>query len=458
MTIMSFLLLIILFLAFFIYFSGLNPQEITIFYLPDQSITYSVALVVVACVLGGLLLGYLVHLYGTASHLIRHWKRDRNEKRAREVSAIYREGVGRLLSGDIKKAHALLQRALERDPSRVETHIAMASVHLQEGESADGLGLLLKARSLDARSLEVLFKLAATYEEMGRDADAAQVYQDILILESGNRKALRSLRDLQIKKGSWPEAMELQKRIIKAGPGTQRLAEEKKNLLCLRYEVARAALDQGDFEEAKSEFKDIIREAPEFVPARVSLGDACRLQKRWEDAAGIWQEGYQTLGKGIFLSRIEDLFLEAEDPSTLLSFYNAALLERGDDLMLRLFYGKLCLRLEMVDEALEQLYTVESAGIDFPELHLLLAEAHRRRSRTDEAIGEYQKALGAANRLRLDYNCEGCGASAPAWQSRCGECGRWGTLSLAVRKQLRSAKPPELRAYHHGEREEWNED
>lgn len=458
MTIMSFLLLVIFFLAFFIYFSGLNPHDVSIFFFPDQSITYPAAIIVVACVLFGLAFGYLLHIYSTVSHLLRHWKRDRAEKKLREVSAIYREGVGRLLSGDIKRAHTLLQRALERDPSRVETYIAMASVHLQEGDPQEGVNLLRKARGIDPKSLEVLFKLAVTYEELGQDDDTIQTYQAILALESDNRKALRGLRDLHIRHGRWQEAQELQKRLLKVAAGSRRLEEEKQKNLFLRYEVAVLALQGGAADKAKAELKEIVKEAPEFTPARVSLGDAYRALRQSEEAVRVWQEGYQTLGKSIFLSRLEDLYMAAEDPASLLSFYRAALLERGDDLMFRLFYGKFCLRLEMVDEALEQLYAVESAGIDFPQLHVLLAEAHRRRNRFDESINEYKKALRINTRLPLDYVCDACGETVAEWQSRCPECGAWGSFSLADRKLIQSARALEIRPIHHGEREAWGEE
>ena len=107
------------------------------------------------------------------------------------MAVIYREGVGCLLSGDVKKAHGLLQKALDRDPARVETYIALANVLQQEGNPNEAISLLLKARGIDARSLEVLFKLASTYEENGQDDKAVSSYLDLLALEKTNRKALR---------------------------------------------------------------------------------------------------------------------------------------------------------------------------------------------------------------------------------------------------------------------------
>jgi lipopolysaccharide biosynthesis regulator YciM len=106
----------------------------------------------------------------------------------------------------------------------------------------------------------------------------------------------------------------------------------------------------------------------------------------------------------------------------------------------------------MVDEALEQLYAVENAGVETSQLHLLLAEAHRRRSRIDEAIGEYKKALGVDSRLRLGYLCDSCGEPSGEWLSRCPDCGTWGSFSLADRRLIRNARPVEARAIYHGER------
>ncbi len=456
MTLLTLLSLTILFLAFFIYFSGINPQEITVFFYNDHSITTSAAILVIGCIAVGLFLGVMANIYQTLTHQLTHWKSNRREKKSREVTSTYREGVARLLSGDIKKAHTLLQKALDRDSSRLEIYLAMANVHIQEGDHQQAINLLLKAKDLEPKSLEVLFKLAATHEEMNQIEEASQVYGEILAIEAGNRKALRGLRELNIRQGLWKEALDLQKRVIKAAQGSQRLAEEQKKQLYLRYEVARQALADNGSEQSKAEIKElseIVRLAPEFVPARVTLGEAYRAQKRHEDAARVWQEGYKTLGKSVFLSRLEDLYISTEDPSTLLAIYRSFLQERGSDLMFRLFYGKLCLRLEMVDEALEQLYAVENAGVESPQLHLLLAEAHRRRNRPDEAIIEYKKALGIDNRLRLGYVCETCAETAEEWQSRCPACGIWGSYVLEGRQMIKEANPVEIREIRHGERQ-----
>jgi lipopolysaccharide biosynthesis regulator YciM len=279
---------------------------------------------------------------------------------------------------------------------------------------------------------------------VGHDEDAMASYQELIAQEKDNRKALRSLRDLYIKHENWKEALETQRKVLKTGPGANRMSEEKEKLLFLRYETARQSIIDNDIDSAKSELKDVIKQLPDFTPARVTLGEAFVAQGRDTEAAKTWQEGYLKQGKSVFLERLEDYYMEREDPSSLLKFFRDTVLERGDDLVFRLFYGKLCLRLEMVDEALEQLQAIESSGLETPQVHLLLAEAHRRRNRPEEAISEYQKALGVTNRLRLSYVCETCQTKVPEWNSRCPSCGAWGTIALVDRKAILAAKPLEV--------------
>ncbi len=457
MTFMAVLLLFIFFVLFFLYFWGLNPHMVTVFYLPEQSLTYPAAMIVVACVILGLVLGFGAHFYTIVTHWMKYWSRDRSEKKQREIGAIYREGVGRLLSGDLKKAHGLLNKALDRDPKRVDTLIALATLSSQEGNPTEGLGLLRKASEIDPKSMEVLFKTAAIQEETGQDDEAIATYQELVALEKDNRKALRAMRDLYIKHDRWQDALDVQRRILKAGPGANRVANEKELLLYLRYEVARQAIVDGSPSDAKSELKDICARRQTSLRHKSPWATHMSPLNRGGDAVIVWQEGYKKLGKGVFLERLEDYFMKREDPSSLLNFFRSQSLEQGDDLMFRIFYGKLCLRLEMIDEAKEQLQAVESSGVESSQVHLLLAETYRRSHDSEQAINEYKKALGISKRLHLNFVCEKCQHVSNTWNSRCPSCGEWNSSSLIDRKLIQEARPLALdkMVVHHGEQKVW---
>jgi len=108
----------------------------------------------------------------------------------------------------------------------------------------------------------------------------------------------------------------------------------------------------------------------------------------------------------------------------------------------------------MVDEAMQHLTDLETSNVDFTKLHLLLAEAQRRRNNIEDAVREYQKALGIDNHLRLGFVCEACNANSTEWYSRCPECKTWDSLVLPERKQIQDAKLlEEPKMIPHGARE-----
>ncbi len=450
-----FVLVFIAFASAFLFFWGINPGDVTVFLTSDLSFTLPTALMLICILLIGLAIGTGVHMLSAFVMSFRCWKRGRSKKKSEEITQVYRNGVGRLLSGDLKKAKSLLQKVIDRDPQRVDGYLALASVALQEGEPEEGIALLQKARKLEPKGIEVLFKLAKTFEAAGHQQEAMAVYKELLADDSENRKAMRALRDIQIELGSLDDALALQKRILKSAASGPKGDQEKQILYQLRYEMAQKQLLNGEVDAAIDVCRDIIKHNASFTPARVTLGDAYRTSGRENEAAKVYQDGYKALKKTIFLARLEELYIHAEDPSALLAFYRAQMQADPDDLLLRLYLGRTYLRLEMVDEAMQQLTDLESRGIEFTKLHLLLAEGQRRRNNITEAVSEYQKALGIDNHFKLGFVCDSCGARFAEWSCRCPECKKWDTLGLPERKQIEDAQMVEQpKMIPHGARED----
>ncbi|MCF6179066.1 MAG: tetratricopeptide repeat protein [Geopsychrobacter sp.] len=447
-----FMFVFVLFALFFLYFWGINPGDMTVFLAADQSFTFPTPIFLIAAVLIGLLLGNGVHILSLLGRSVSSWRGTRRVKHNEETLSIFRKGVGRLLSGDLKKAKTLLQKALDRDRKRVDIHLALANVAEQEGSSQQAIDLLLKARDLEPKSIEVQFKLASVYRIAGRNEDAIETYRNLIAIDGENRKALRALRDLQIERKDWDDALALQKRIVKASSGGGKATAEKDLQLQLRYEIAMASLSKGQIDQAITALEELSREKKVATPARVTLGDAYLQKGLIDKAAEIFQAGYLAEKRSVFLARLEDCYMQAEDPSALLGFYRKQLVEDGDDLLLRLYFGRFCLRIEMVDEAIEQLHAVESSGVDFPQLHLLLAEANRRRNQIDEALNEYRLALKVDNHLSLGFICEDCATPSAEWQSRCPSCGAFDSFILPERQQIQKGRPQIQQAIPHGQR------
>jgi len=138
----------------------------------------------------------------------------------------------------------------------------------------------------------------------------------------------------------------------------------------------------------------------------------------------------------VFILRLEDLYLEREDPSTLLRIYQRALRNNPDDWVTTFFYAKLCLRLEMLDEALEALDELSLRQKDFPSLHRLLAEIHLHQKDFSRAAREFEKTFKMSGISYLPYYCSSCGRDSQDWAAFCPGCHRWNTYGTKAGEQI----------------------
>ncbi|MCR5220016.1 MAG: tetratricopeptide repeat protein [bacterium] len=443
LMLMVLLLAIIALMILYIYLFHFNPEAVALIYYWDHSISGSLAVFIICSILAGLLAGLLIHILFSASYKVASLKLKRRYQRNLETSRLYRQGLNKYLSGEPEEAQRLLEKVLDRDPARIDAHITLSDVHIGRGRLQDAVGTLTHAREQNPDCLEVLFKLASVYELMGKNDETEKIYETILQEEKNNRTALERFREYLVRQKLWGKALELQRRLVKITTGA-RLDEEKQRQQSLRYELAWHNLQRNNFKNSRAEQRElmeILRETPDFVPARMALSEVCKAEDHIREAAQALQEGYLATGKSVFLTRLEELYLKTEDPSALLLFYRSALEGKSRDLLLHFFYGRLCLRLEMVEEAIEQLTIVESADVELPQLYLLLADAYRRRNRFDESYAAFQKLLHLSHATELELVCEKCGAKAYEWVSRCPQCGAWSSYALADRKVFQKVTP-----------------
>ncbi|HEU0264280.1 MAG TPA: tetratricopeptide repeat protein [Geobacterales bacterium] len=445
MVLKSFITAIALFAGFML-FQHLNPQETTLV-LPGGSIyKMSVAVLSLGSVVLGAIVFYIVNLVALGRSKLVSWKRGRRDRIAREVAESLRLGLDALDSGDMKRARIQLERAHERDPFHVGAYLALSDLARAEDNFDEAFKHLQKARELDEKNLEILFRLAAIYESRQDQKNATATYEAILDLDDENRRAIAALRDLHIRQCRWKDAYEQQKELVKLTTGP-RLARETDRLFYLRFEFAKLSLSVGGSDKVRSELRSIIRERPKFTPAYVTLGESLVNDGEVREAAELWENTFKELRNAIFLIRLEDLYFAQDDPSqinTLINFYKRNLLDNPRDLMLRLFFGKLCLRLEMANEALDHFTLIADSGADFPSLHILLAEAYRRKGRPNQAVDEYRKALKIGRTHRVPFTCKVCGSEHMSWASFCPTCGSWDSFLITAREELdKAAKPVE---------------
>jgi hypothetical protein len=100
--------------------------------------------------------------------------------------------------------------------------------------------------------------------------------------------------------------------------------------------------------------------------------------------------------------------------------------------------GKVYHRLEMVDDAIEMLNSVDSAVTGSGELHGLRGDLYLKRNQVAKAAEEFRKASGAKDAHGVPYRCVHCGTTYDEWSGRCARCGQWNTYTVDLKAAART--------------------
>jgi tetratricopeptide (TPR) repeat protein len=92
------------------------------------------------------------------------------------------------------------------------------------------------------------------------------------------------------------------------------------------------------------------------------------------------------------------------------------------------FYARLCLKLEMIDEAIDVLKTLAEEK-EFRGLHRAMAEAYIHRGKFEDAVKEFLQAF-PMSQVYLPFYCVKCQAVKEEWTDFCETCYSWNTVNI----------------------------
>ena len=381
----------------------------------------------------GVILVFIGYLARDAKRAIQGYRKSRQKKKSRSLKEESDRGMVDLLRGDLPKAKAHFVEILRKDPSQIDLYFRLSEIAVKEGDEEGAINWLERARLIDMRNVEILLREAEVYQRMKRFDEAIRILNRAIGLDETDLKAYTSLRKIYLDSRRWEEAIKIQKAILKFAKGKQMEEEEAFFYLGLKYEHARDLLNQGGedhLESALKETKEIIRERKDFEPGFVLLGDIYLRIGKWATAGKIWEKSFIRFKSIIFILRLEELYIDREDPSTVLGFYQKALQHNPDHWVIAFFYAKLCLRLEMLDEALEVVDDISMKRKDFPALHRVLAEIYLHKKDFGRAAQEFEKSFELSGSSYLSFFCTVCGRESKEWVAYCPQCHRWSTYTI----------------------------
>jgi lipopolysaccharide biosynthesis regulator YciM len=411
-----------------------NPGLITVNLLPSKSYEIATSTFMLLSLAIGAGLVFLLYAMRDVRRFLRGIGVQREQKKRMKIQELYTKGLNAMLAKRNAEAANYFQKVLAVDPNHVDTLLRMGICKLRDKIPQEAILVHQKALGLAPGNQEVLFSLAADYEETKRFDDALEMYKRILSRDASNLTAIIRMRDLYQRLGQWEELYETQQNLV-ANPLTpSELEIEHRKLAGLKYEFGRSLLEAGDLERAKKTFRGVIKLDKDFIPAYLGLGEVYLEENKAADASELWEKAYKMTSSLLLLHRLEDLYLKQGEPGKAIELYMRAVNWKPQDVALKFFLGKLYYRLEMVDEAFDILSTVDWGDKEFPDVHKLLGNIYLRRGSLGLAASEFKKALGFKKQIIIPYFCSNCDLRTTDWSGRCPNCGKWNTIGVNLEK------------------------
>lgn len=420
----------VLFLAALAVFA-IHNKELTTVTIPFNGVYElpKIALILLSSAAGALAM-LLIFAVRDTRKFIDNLQFQKKQKRDIKVQELYSKALNSILAHNEDLAREALGEILAEEPDHVDALLRLGDIYSSEEDYQKANTYYQKARTINPRNIETLFALEELLEKGGRWTEALKYVEDILEVDEDNLSAMYHKRGLLEKLSKWDDLVYLQKAILKHEHSEKDRKREHQNLIGYKYEYGRDSLENNQLEKAKKAFKTVLRLDKDFTPATLGIAEVMLREGESEEAVNLLEKTYETTFSTIVLARLEDLLISLGEPSRIIRVYKSGISKRPNDLTIRFFLAKLFYRLEMIDDALETLSGMESAGLPYPELHQLMGNLYMRRNQPAKAVEEYRKVVEIRKSLRLAYCCARCGFNAEEWSGRCPGCGSWNTYQF----------------------------
>lgn len=406
-------------------------------------LTAQTSIPVYAAILVAFLLGFVPAVSVLVTQTLKRDLARRRERRqnreAKSLKGTYRRALDFKADGQWGKAAAELEGVLAERPEDFSTLLSYGEVLRHQGKSTEALEVHRRASVLYPRSVAVLYQLAEDYE-VGGEVEVARQIRDRVLRDFPGRglQILRRRRNGAIGRREWREAGRHQERIeamLAENDAAVDLDREAGVATGLAYQIGIDHLESERLDEAAGAFSDILSNQAGFLPARIMLGEVELLAGRDTAAVEVWRQAFEDTGSAVFLQRIEDHFIESGQPETGIQTLLQLLQASGDELLPKLFLGRLYARLEMHDEALKVLESLDDRIDRAPGFRYLLARIHERRGEMKMAVEQLIACVTEAGIVSAEYSCRVCRTSYSDWSDRCTICGSWNSVDLELEEE-----------------------
>lgn len=187
-------------------------------------------------------------------------------------------GEALALNKNYNEAIVSLDEALKREPHNARALRYRAEVFVARGNLPRAITDLQAALAIE-KTTPTLLRLAEIYHQAKQDAQAINVYQQVLAVEPANHEARAALAAVMIESGKSAEAIAELEALIKTDP----------NRAALRAQLAELYLPTQP-EKALEQYAAAAKLEPSEASHRIGAGAALVKLRRFQDAAALLQQ------------------------------------------------------------------------------------------------------------------------------------------------------------------------
>jgi tetratricopeptide (TPR) repeat protein len=189
-----------------------------------------------------------------------------------DLAIAYLLGTALIRDQQVEKGQVLVDRILRNGESAV-THLMLGDAKLNASDFAGARDELAKAVALDPKLPEVHGLYAQALRVTGDPDQALQEFQAELAIDPYDFHCNLFMGAMLREQAQLEEARPYLTRALAIRPGD----------LGARYQIAALTLSEGKFDEARRELEAIVKDAPQFTEAHVSLSLTYYRLKRMSD-------------------------------------------------------------------------------------------------------------------------------------------------------------------------------
>lgn len=415
--------------AFFLYLSSINKDTVHIG-AGGPGWEAPVVLLLFLTFLTGFLVSYLIVAFQNAKLYLGNVKLSREKKVFDRLEALLARAKRTILFGNLAEGELVLKDCISSPDADARPYLMLLDIYMKEGDIEKAFNLLDSIPPALNDNVELLFYKVKNLMAKGSFDRAIDILKDI-DASHGSIDTKRLLRDAYIDSDLIEKASALQLEIVKLA-GKADFDSESAITVRLKYELARKAIKAGSDADAIKMLKELIKKWPHSTQPYVALGKLYWKNGEKKSAEENWEKGYLKTSNMIFVFLMEDRYLKEGEPQKVIELYSDLIAREPDNHLMHLFLGKIYLRLEMIDKALDKFEKAKELGVSCPELDTMVGEAYFRKERFKDASESFKSAIGYKRRIVIPFVCKGCGEKTSEWAGACSSCGEWDSLHVSI--------------------------